>query len=139
METEFQDLIIANTKADVARRIAASTKLLEIEPTHPLPLRNLTAFKEKLQKSLKHSHNRLEVPEDKRQRAYGQLRDSSVELEGELDPAISSELENFDPLSTDDSQDSQEDSTHQDNSQEGSTHEDSGQESSTVDGDGDEL
>ena len=120
MEIEFQDLIVANTKADVARRIAASTKLLEIEPTHPLPLRNLTAFKEKLQKSLKHSHNRLEVPEDKRQRAYGQLRDSSVEMEGELDPAISSELENLDPQSLidQDSQESQNTSTTADEGEE---------------------
>ena len=38
----------------------------------------------------------------KRQRAYGELRDPSVELESELDPAISSELENFDPLSSTD-------------------------------------
>ena len=119
---------------------------MEIEPTHALQVRNLEAFKAKLQKNLEHSHNRLEVPKHKWQRTYGQLRDSSVELESELDPAIFSELENFDPLSSTDNQDSQEDihqdsqedSTHQD-SQEGSTHEDSGQESSTVDGDADEL
>ena len=99
---------------------------MEIEPTHALQVRNLEAFKAKLQKNLEHSYNRLEVPKHKQQRAYGQLRDSSVELEGELHPAISSELENFDPLShTDNNQHSQEDSTHQDNSQEGSTYENS--------------
>ena len=97
LETKFQDLIVTNMKADVARQIADSIKLLEIEPTHPLPLRNLTAFKEKLQKSLEYSHNRLEVLEDKRQQTHVQLQDSSVEMEGELDPAISYQLENLNP------------------------------------------
>ena len=61
-----------------------------------------------------------------------------MNLEGKLDPAIWSELDNFDPLSpTDNSQDSQED-IHQD-SQENSTHQNSGQESSTVDRNADEL
>ena len=91
-------------------------------------------------------HNRLEVPKHKRQRAYGELGDPSVELEGELDPAISSELENFDSLSSTDSdqgsqessadQESKENSAEQD-SQENSTNHDS-QESSTVDEDRDE-
>ena len=111
-----------------------------------MQVRNLQAFKAKLQKNLEHSHNRLEVPKHKWQRAYGELRDSSVELEGELDPAISSELENFDPLSsTDTDQGSQESSTNQE-SQENSAEQDSqenstkhySQESSIVDKDRDE-
>ena len=112
--TEIQDLIVANTKADIACRIAACTKLLEIEATNVLQVRNLQAFNTKLQKHLEHSHNRLEVPKHKRQRAYGQLCDSSVELEGELDNTISSELENFDQVgSTDTNQGSQESSIDQ--------------------------
>ena len=99
-----------------------------------------------MQKNLEHSNNRLEVPKHKRQRAYGELRDPSIELEAELDPTISSELENFDPLSSTDTdqgsqkssadQESQENSAEQD-SHENSTNHDS-QESSTVDEDGDE-
>ena len=81
---------------DIAHRIAASTKLLEIVPTHELQVRNLKAFKSKLQKNLQHLDNRLEAQQEKRQRAYCQLRDSSVELQGGLDPDISSDWENFD-------------------------------------------
>ena len=144
--TEIQGLIVANTNSDIAHRIAASTKLLEIEPTNALQVRTLQAFKAKWQRNLEHSNNRLGVPKHKRQRAYSQLRYSSVELEGELDPAISSELKNFDPLSSADTdqgsqessadQASQENSVEQD-SQKNSTNHDS-QESSTGDEDGDE-
>ena len=52
MGQDIQELIVANIKAYRARRIAASTKLLEIEPTHALQVRNLEAFKAKLQKNL---------------------------------------------------------------------------------------
>ena len=39
-------------KTDIVRRIAAATKLVEIEPTHALQVRNVEAFKVKLQKNL---------------------------------------------------------------------------------------
>lgn len=103
---DIQGLIVTNTKADKARWISASNQLLEIEPTHALQVRHLEAFKAKLQKNLQHSNNRLEVPMGRQQWAYRQRRNSAVELEGELDPDISFELENFDPQSTTD-QDSQ--------------------------------
>ena len=99
-----------------------------------------------MQKNLEHSHNRLEVPNHKRQRAYGELRDPSVALEGELDPAISSELENFDPLSSTDTNQGSQESSYDQKSDENSAEQDSqensinhdSQESSTVDEDGDE-
>ena len=100
--TDIQVLIVENTKAVIARRIAATTKLTEIEPTNALPVKNLEGFKAKLQKSLEHSYNRLEVPTHKRQRMYGQLQDSSVEMEGPLDPDVSSGLENSGPDSSTD-------------------------------------
>ena len=83
-----------------------------------------------MQKNLEHSHNRLEVPNHKRQRAYGELRDPSVDLEGELDPAISSELENFDPLSSTDTDQGSQESSDDQESQENSAEQDS-QENST--------
>ena len=61
---------------------------------------DLEAFKAKLQKNMQHSHNGLEVPEEQRQWAYDELRDSSVELQVELDLDITHELENFDRKST---------------------------------------
>ena len=92
--------------------------------TNALQVRNLQAFKAKSQKNLAHSHNKLDVPKHKWQRAYGQLRDLCVEMEGKLDPTISSELENFDLLGyTDTDQGSQESSADQE-SQENSVEQD---------------
>ena len=58
-------------------------------------------------------------------------------MEGELDPAISSELKNFDPLSSADTDQGSQESSADQESQENSVEQNS-QESSTVDEDGDE-
>lgn len=67
----MQKLVVDNIKADIARQIPASTKLLEIELTHAFQVRKKKAFKTKLQQNLQHMHNRLNVLEKKQQRAYG--------------------------------------------------------------------
>ena len=79
---KVQDLIISNVKADLARRIAARVKIVEIEPTDAPDVEDAAKYEDELRKELEHSYNRLDVQQRKRRRAMGSLRDSSVELAG---------------------------------------------------------
>jgi len=83
-----QDLIISNVQADIARRIAAQVKIVEIESTDaPEPV-DQEKYAGELQQELLYLYNRLHVPESKRHRERGQLRDSSVELADPLEPRV---------------------------------------------------
>ena len=58
-DSEIQDLIIDNFKADLARRIAASVKLVDRESMEVPDLEDARKYKAQLQKDLQHSYNRL--------------------------------------------------------------------------------
>ena len=62
--------------------------ITEVEPTDPPSVEDERAFEEELRQELEHSYERLNVPESKRRRTNGMLRDSSVELSGPLDPPM---------------------------------------------------
>ena len=81
-----------NIKADLVRRIAAHIQIIEIEPTEPPEPEDQSRYGEKLRRELEHSYDRLNVPESKRERRGGELRDSSVELAEPLDSAIDAEI-----------------------------------------------
>lgn len=85
---KVQDLIISNIKADLARRIAARVKMVEIEPTEAPEVEDASRYEEELRTELAHSYDKLDVRQRKRRRAMGCLRDSSVELAGPLSPAV---------------------------------------------------
>ena len=74
---EVQELILHNIKADLARRIRASTILVVWEPTEVPEVEDEQSYKARLRKDLKHSLNKL-----------GQPRDSSVERDGPLEPSV---------------------------------------------------
>lgn len=84
----IQDLLVDNVKADLARRIAAQVKIIEVEPTNAPEIEDEARYEAELRKELEHSYDRLDVPAQKRQREGSLLRDSSVELAGPLDPEV---------------------------------------------------
>jgi hypothetical protein len=84
----IQELLVGNIKADISRRIASNVRLVEIEPVEPHPVEDEQRFEAELQRELSHSLDRLNVPEYKRRRVHGYLRDSSVELAEPLHPAV---------------------------------------------------
>lgn len=86
--TQVQELLISNIKADLARRIAASVKVVEVESEEPPAVEDQDSFEAELRKELKHSYERLEVSENKRLWVGDQLRDSSVELADPLSPPV---------------------------------------------------
>ncbi|RPB18639.1 hypothetical protein L211DRAFT_853933 [Terfezia boudieri ATCC MYA-4762] len=88
----IQDLIVNNIKADLARRIAAQVRLVEVEPVNALQVEDEGRYEAELRKELEHSYERLDVPAEKRRREGSLLRDSSVELAGPLDPEIDEAL-----------------------------------------------
>ncbi|KAF8437830.1 hypothetical protein BGX38DRAFT_1273861 [Terfezia claveryi] len=49
---------------------------------------NVAGYEAELEEELHHSYDRLNVPESKRRRQKGQLRDSSVELAEPLQPDL---------------------------------------------------
>ena len=81
---DVQDLIIDNFKADLARRIAASVKLVDRESKEVPDLEDARKYNAQLQKDLQHSYNWL----SKRQCTLRPLRDSSVQFDGPLQPEI---------------------------------------------------
>jgi hypothetical protein len=85
---QVQELLISNIKADLARRIAASVKVVEVEAEEPPEVEDQDSYEAELRKELKHSYERLEVSDDKRLREGDQLRDSSVELADPLSPPV---------------------------------------------------
>jgi hypothetical protein len=85
---EVQELLISNIKADLACRIAASVKIVEVEGEEPPEVEDQDSYEAELRKELKHSYERLEVSENKRLREGDQLRDSSVELADPLSPPV---------------------------------------------------
>ncbi|KAF8435250.1 hypothetical protein BGX38DRAFT_1217771 [Terfezia claveryi] len=89
---QIQDLLVKNIKADLARRIAANVKIVELESGEPPEVEDQLSFEVNLRKELKHSYERLEVSENKRLRVGGLLRDSSVELADPLSPAIDNSI-----------------------------------------------
>ena len=87
-DPEVQSLIIENVKVNLARRIATNVKVVEDEPTDPPSPERSFEFIRMLRSKLKHSYDRLNIPESKRRRLNGQLKDSSVKLEHDLDPPV---------------------------------------------------
>lgn len=61
-------------------------KIVEIEPTDAPEPEDQAKYEAELEVELHNSYNRLNVPESKRRRQKGQLRDSSVELAEPLQP-----------------------------------------------------
>ena len=90
--SEVRELLISNVKADLARRIASTVTITEVEPTDPPSVEDERAFEEELRQELEHSYERLNIPESKRRRTNGMLRDSSVELSGPLHPPMDDRL-----------------------------------------------
>ncbi len=87
--TQIRALIVENVKADLARRIAATVKVIDVESEEPLPVvEDQVLFEAELRRELEHSYDRLNVPENKRRRVNGELRDSSIELSEPLDPPV---------------------------------------------------
>jgi len=60
-----QDLIISNVQADIARRIAAHVKIVEIESTDAPESEDQEKYAGELQQELLYSYNWLHVPESK--------------------------------------------------------------------------
>ncbi|RPB18309.1 hypothetical protein L211DRAFT_854246 [Terfezia boudieri ATCC MYA-4762] len=89
----IQELIVNNIKADLARRIAAQVRIVEIESVDVPQVEDEAQYEAELRKELEYSYDRLRVPAHKRRREGSQLRDSSVELAGPLDPSVDDELE----------------------------------------------
>ncbi|KAF8440636.1 hypothetical protein BGX38DRAFT_1205495 [Terfezia claveryi] len=58
---EIQDLLVKNIKADLARRIAANVKIIELESGEPPEVEDQLSFEVNLRKELKHSYERLEL------------------------------------------------------------------------------
>ena len=85
---KVQDLIISNVKADLARRIAVRVKIVDIEPTDAPEVEDAAIYENELRKELEPSYDRLDVPQRKRRRAMGCLRDLSVELASLLSPEV---------------------------------------------------
>ena len=80
--------MLSNVKADLARRIAAQVKMVEVEPTETLVVEDSAKYEAELRKELEHSYEHLDIPEWKWRRTLGELRDSSVELADPLSPAV---------------------------------------------------
>ena len=79
---------MSNIKADLARRIAANVKIVEMEPEEPPEVEDQLSLEVELRKELQHLYERLNVSENKRLRKGGRLRDSSVELGDPLSPPV---------------------------------------------------
>jgi len=79
---------VSNIKADLAHRIAANVKIVEVESEDPPEVEDQESFEADLRKELEHSNERLDVSENKWLRMEGQLRDSLVELADPLSPAV---------------------------------------------------
>ncbi|RPB18610.1 hypothetical protein L211DRAFT_853948 [Terfezia boudieri ATCC MYA-4762] len=88
----IQDLIVNNIKADLACRIVAQVRLMEVEPVNAPQVEDEERYEAELRKELEHSYERLDVPAEKRHREGSLLRDSSVELARPLDPEIDEAL-----------------------------------------------
>ena len=80
--------MVDNIRADPACRIAVSVKLVDVESTEVSELEDEEEFQAELEKDLKHSLDRLNAPQSKRQCTSGSLGDPSVESEGPLEPRI---------------------------------------------------
>ncbi|RPB18237.1 hypothetical protein L211DRAFT_854316 [Terfezia boudieri ATCC MYA-4762] len=63
-------------------------KIVEIEPTNAPQPEDQEKYEAELEKELNHSYDRLNVPESKRKRQRGQLRDLSVEMAEPLQPDL---------------------------------------------------
>lgn len=61
---------------------------MEVESTDAPEVEDEARYEAELRRELEHSYERLNVPGDKRRREGSQLRDSSVELAGPLDPEV---------------------------------------------------
>ncbi|RPB19989.1 hypothetical protein L211DRAFT_852695 [Terfezia boudieri ATCC MYA-4762] len=89
----IQELIVNNIKADLVRRIAAQVWIVEIESVDAPQVKDEAQYEAELRKELEDLCDRLRVPAYKRRREGSQLRHSSVELAGPLDPSVDDELE----------------------------------------------
>ncbi|RPB21399.1 hypothetical protein L211DRAFT_851570 [Terfezia boudieri ATCC MYA-4762] len=86
------DFIVNNIKADLAHRIAAQVRLVEVEPVNALQVEDEGRYEVELRKELEHLYERLDVPAEKHRCEGSLLRDSSVELAGPLDLEIDEAL-----------------------------------------------
>ena len=71
--SEVRELLISNVKADLARRIASTMTITEVEPTDPPSVEDERAFEKELRQELEHSYERLNVPESKHRKTNGML------------------------------------------------------------------
>ncbi|KAF8415057.1 hypothetical protein BGX38DRAFT_1147765 [Terfezia claveryi] len=88
----IKDLMVNNIKADLARRIAAQVRMVEVEPVDAPQVEDEARYKAELRKEPEHSYERLEVPAEKRRRERSLLRDSLVQLAGPLNPEVDDAL-----------------------------------------------
>jgi len=85
---QIQELLVSSIKADLARRIAANVKIVEMESEEPPEVEDQESFEAKLRKEIEYSYERLDVSGNKRLRIGGELRDSSIELADPLSSAV---------------------------------------------------
>ncbi|KAF8422328.1 hypothetical protein BGX38DRAFT_1279818 [Terfezia claveryi] len=88
----IKDLMVNNIKADLARRIAAQVRMVEVEPVDAPQVEDEAQYEAELRKELEHSYETLEVPAEKRRHKGSLLRDSSVELAGPLNLEVNNAL-----------------------------------------------
>ena len=86
-------LILGCIKTDLSRRIEASIRVVEIEPVEPPEVEDEVAYEQRLRRSLEHSCVKLNITrtrgkEARGRRATDELRDSSVEMQGPLEPDL---------------------------------------------------
>ena len=87
-ESGVQTLMLDNIRADLARRIAASVKLVDSESTEVSEVEEEEEFQAEQEKDLKYSLDRHNAPRSKRQCTSRSWRDSSVESRDPLEPRI---------------------------------------------------
>jgi len=62
--------------------------MVEVEPTEVPVVEDSAKYEAELRKKLEHSYERLDIPEQKRCRTLGELRDSAVKLADLLSPPV---------------------------------------------------
>ncbi|RPB17924.1 hypothetical protein L211DRAFT_854661 [Terfezia boudieri ATCC MYA-4762] len=71
----------------------SQVRIVEIESVDTLQVEDEAQYEVELRKELEHSYDRMRMPAHKCHHEESELRDSSVELAGPLDPSIDNELE----------------------------------------------
>ena len=86
-------LILGCMKTDLSRRIEASVRVVEIELVEPPEVEDEVAYEQRLRRSLEHSCVKLNISRTRGKETQGrhatdELRDSSVEMQGPLEPDL---------------------------------------------------